>query len=111
MATQPEIGHPAQSNSPQEGFKPVLVSSDTQTPQKPNAQNNGRNDHSNSTGGRLSNKQLVFLMRLATGRGMTKKELDSHCINIFGVAANYLSRKEASTLIEELNIPKEAQHD
>ena len=100
----------AQNNSPQEGFNPVLVSSDTQTSQKPNSQNNGRNDPSNSTGGRLSNKQLVFLMRLATGRGMTKKDLDSHCINLFGVAANYLSKKEASTIIDELNTIKEAKH-
>ena len=83
------------NNSSQEGFNPVLVSSDTQTSLKPNSQNNGRNDASNSIGGRLSNKQLVFLIRLATGRGMTKKELDSHCINVFGVAADFLSKKEA----------------
>ena len=71
----------SKNNSPQDGFNPVLVSSDTQTSQKPNSQNNGRNDPSDSKGGRLSNKQLVFLMRLATGRGMTKKELDNHkCI-------------------------------
>ncbi len=55
----------AQNNRHQQGFNPVLVSSDTQTSQKPNSQNNGRNDPSNSTGGRLSNKQLMFIMRLA----------------------------------------------
>jgi hypothetical protein len=100
----------SKNNSPQERFNPVLVSSDTQTSQKPDSQNNGRNDPSNSTGSRLSNKQLMFIMRLATERGLTKQELDAHCINVFGVAANYLSKKEASTIIDELNKPKEAKH-
>jgi len=100
----------AQNNDHQEVFNPVLVSSDTQTSQKPNSQNNSRNDRSDSTGGRLSNKQLVFLMRLATARGITKKELDNHCINVFGVAADFLSKKEASTIIEEFNTVKEAEH-
>jgi hypothetical protein len=100
----------SKNNGPQEGFNPVLMSSDTQTSQKPNSQDNGRNGASNSTGGRLSNKQLVFLMRLATGRGMTKKELDSHCINVFGVAVDFLSKKEASTIIDEFNSVKEAKH-
>ena len=100
----------AQNNRPQEGFNPVPASSDTQTSQKPNSQNNGPNDPSNSTGGRLSNKQLVFLMRLATERGMTKQELDAHCVNVFGVATDFLSKREASTIIDELNKPKEVEH-
>jgi hypothetical protein len=98
------------NNSPQERFNPVLVSSDTQTSPKPNSQNNGLNDPSNNTGGRLSNKQLVFLMRLATERGMTKQELDAHCVNVFGVATDFLSKREASTIIDELNKPKEVEH-
>jgi len=98
------------NKAPQSHSKPVLVTSDTQAPQRLNSQDNGRNGSSNSTGSRLSNKQLVFLMRLATERGMTKKELDSHCINVFGVAADFLSKKEASTIIDELNTVKEAKH-
>ena len=101
---------PDSIKAPQEGFKPALVSSDAQASQMPNSQNNGPNGPSNSTEGRLSNKQLVFLMRLATGRGMIKKELDSHCINVFGVATEFLSKREASTIIDELNTIKEAKH-
>jgi hypothetical protein len=52
----------------------------------------------------------MFIMRLATDRGLTKQELDAHCINVFGVAANYLSKKEASTIIDEFNTRKEAKH-
>jgi len=100
----------SKNNGPQSGFNPVLMSSDTQTSQKPNSQNNGRNAPSNSTGGRLSNKQLVYIMRLANERGLTKMELDAHCINVFGVAVNYLSKKEASTIIDEFNTIQEAKH-
>ncbi len=63
----------------------------------------------NSTA-RLSSKQLVFIMRLANARGLTKKDLDIHCVNVFGVATDFLSKKEASSLIDELNQPKEVQH-
>jgi hypothetical protein len=99
-----------QNSIPQAAFEPVLVSPNTQTSQTPNSQNNGHNDPSNSTGGRLSNKQLVYILRLGNGRGLTKKELDGHCINVFGVATDFITKKEASTLIDELNTSKEVQH-
>ena len=72
----------SKNNGPQEDFNPVLVSSDTQTSQKPNSQNNCLNEPSNSTGGKLSNKQLRFIMRFDTGQGLTKKELDDQCENV-----------------------------
>lgn len=101
---------PAQNNTHQHGFKPVLVHPDTQTSQKQNAQNNSHSDPSGSTAGRLSGKQLVYIMRLANDRGILKKDLDTHCINVFGVATDFLSKKEASSLIDELDVNKEAQH-
>ena len=101
---------PDRNKAPQLTSKPVLVSNDTQVSQVSNENNNGRNEPSNSTGGRLSNKQLVYIMRLANERGLTKMELDAHCINVFGVAVNYLSKKEASTVIDEFNTIQEAKH-
>jgi hypothetical protein len=95
---------PNRDNAPQQGSRPVLVPNGTQVS---NETGNGSNGVS---GSRLSNKQLVFLMRLANGRGLTKKDLDAHCINIFGVAADFLSKKEASTIIDELNNPAEVQN-
>ena len=97
----------AQNNSHQEGFNPVLVSSDTQTSNEPENSSNG---NSGTPGSRLSNKKLAFIMRLANGRGLTKKDLDAHCINVFGVATDFLSKREASTIIDELNKPKEVEH-
>jgi len=97
----------SKNNSPQDGFNPVLVSSDTQVSNEPENSSNGV---SGTSGSRLSNKQLVFIMRLANGRGLTKKDLDAHCINVFGVATDFLSKKEASAIIDELNKPAEVQN-
>jgi len=97
----------SKNNSPQEGFNPVLVSSDTLTSNEPENSSNG---NSGTPGSRLSNKQLAFIMRLANGRGLTKKDLDAHCINVFGIATDFLSKKEASAIIDELNTVKEAKH-
>ena len=58
----------------------------------------------------MSNKQLVYIMRLANGHGLLKKELDAHCVNVFGVATDFLSRKQASVLIDELSRPEEVNH-
>jgi hypothetical protein len=49
-------------------------------------------------------------MKLANGRGLTKKELDAHCVKVFNVTTDFLSKKEASTIIDELNKPKEVQN-
>lgn len=101
---------PSRNNSPQKGFKPVLVPAGTQGIQASKEPGNGNGGVSSSSNGRLSGKQLVFIMRLANARGFTKKDLDMHCVNVFGVATDFLSKKEASTLIDELSTAEEAQH-
>ncbi len=98
---------PNSNNAPQQGLRPVLVPNDTQASSEPENSSNGV---SGTPGSRLSNKQLVYIMRLANERGLTKMELDAHCINVFGVAVNYLSKKEASTIIEEFNTIQGAKH-
>ena len=98
---------PSRNNKPQQAFQPVLVSAGTQVSKEPG---NGNGGVSSSNGGRLSGKQLVFIMRLANGHGLVKKELDAHCINNFGVATDFLSKKEASTFIEELSSAQEVNH-
>jgi hypothetical protein len=58
-----------------------------------------RNDQGN---GRLTSKQYKFIMRLTNEKGMTRKEVNDHCIKEFGVAADYLSKAQASNLIDQL---------
>jgi hypothetical protein len=64
--------------------------------QKPaNANHGGGN-------GRLTAKQHKFILRLTSEKGMTRKELNDKCLNTYGVALQYLSSADASTLISEL---------
>ena len=58
-----------------------------------------RADQSN---GRLSSKQHQYAISLARNRGMSKKELDAHCVQSYGAGIDYLTRKDASALIESL---------
>jgi hypothetical protein len=68
-----------------------------------NPQDNNGGDNRNGQGdGRLTSKQYKYIMRLINEKGMTRKELNARCIEGFGVAADYLSKSDASSLIEEL---------
>jgi len=51
---------------------------------------------------RLTNKQLNFLNRICRDRRMTKKELAALAKETFGVQPEYLTRKQASELIDQL---------
>jgi hypothetical protein len=63
---------------------------------------NGGRNHSDQGEGRLTSKQFKFIARLANEKGLTRKELNERCIKTFGAASDYLSRAQASTLIDEL---------
>ena len=41
-------------------------------------------------------------MNLAKDAGLTKSQLNQQCIQTFGSVLDYISRKDASTLIESL---------
>ena len=57
----------------------------------------------NGNGGlRLTNKQLNFLNRICRERRMSKKELAGLTKEQFGVQPEYLTRKQASELIDQL---------
>jgi len=52
--------------------------------------------------GRLTSKQYKYLMRLNEEQGRSKADLDQQCLQMFGAAAEYLSKSDASTVIEQL---------
>jgi hypothetical protein len=41
-------------------------------------------------------------MKLTNDQGMTRKEVNDKCIKVYGVAADYLTKTQASALIDEL---------
>ena len=87
--TPPE-DKPGNGGSGGSGGEPVGKKSDA---------GNSSDDQGN---GRLTSKQYKFIIRLSNEKGVTRKELNDRCIGTYGSAVDYLSRAQASSLIEEL---------
>jgi len=61
------------------------------------------NGNGNGNGnGRLTNKQYRYMLQLNEEQGRTKADLDQQCLSMFGAASEYLSKGDASTVIEQL---------
>ena len=82
----------------------------TQDPQPHNRGNGGRNPQNTNSrpagngngGGRLTGAQFKYAMRLASQKGLSKEELDQQAIETFGRSVSFLSKSDASSLIEHL---------
>lgn len=62
----------------------------------------GQDPRSSEGNGRITAKQHDYILRLIAESGMTRRELDDHCIEVYGSAVGFISRADASTLISEL---------
>ncbi len=51
----------------------------------------------------MTAKQHSYLIRLAGDRGLTRQQLNEHCVQAYGAGLDFIKRKEASALIETLN--------
>jgi hypothetical protein len=63
-------------------------------------QPNGDNAGQGNGGNRLTGKQFKFIMDLMAEAGMTKNELNKHCIEAYGSVVDHISRADASSLID-----------
>ena len=59
------------------------------------------NDQGNG-GNRITGKQYKFIIDLIKEAGMTKKELNDHCMEAYGSVVDHISRADASSLIDWL---------
>ena len=66
------------------------------------ASNKTRDNNSVNGQGRITNKQLNYLVNLARTLGLDSKALDDESIKIFGVKMAYLTVKDASAFIDLL---------
>lgn len=68
--------------------------------------NGGNGNGSNGNGGngnnRISAKQHNYITNLSLERGISKSKLNEHCLEAYAVAIDYLTRADASSLIENL---------
>ena len=69
---------------------------DNQRPED-NGSNSGYSDSK-----RITAKQHKYILNLSLERGLAKKELNNHCLKAFGVSVDYLSRADASGLIDQM---------
>ena len=60
------------------------------------------NNGGGNGGGRLSSKQYRYMLKLIEERGSNKADLDRQCQEMFGSMAQYLSKADASVVIEQL---------
>ena len=99
-----EVSHLKSRN----GIKPISNRQNGQSGvSQPAAGNDANGDSANSPGngngnGRLSSKQYRFLVQLNDRLGRSKADLDKHCLEAYGTAAQYLSKVDCSKLINEL---------
>jgi hypothetical protein len=65
--------------------------------------NNGHHTSNKGGGnGRLTSNQYKYMLRLSEEQGRNKTELDQKCLEMFGAASEYLSKNDASTVIQQL---------
>ena len=72
------------------------------TSQKGNGGDNSQSGNNGNGNGRLSAKQHSFLMKLANEKGLTRKELNDQCVETYGSVIDYLTRQNASSMIENM---------
>jgi len=72
------------------------------TNQKDNGGDNSQSGNNGNGNGRLSAKQHSFLMKLANEKGLTRKELNDQCVETYGSVIDYLTRQNASSMIENM---------
>ena len=77
-------------------------SSAANTSQKSNGGDNSQSGNGGNGNGRLSAKQHSFLMKLANEKGLTRKELNDQCVETYGSVIDYLTRQNASSMIENM---------
>lgn len=65
-----------------------------------NGGNGSGNKQGSNRNGRISSAQYKYAMNLANDAGMTKAQLNQHCVQTYGSILDYLNRKDASNLIE-----------
>jgi hypothetical protein len=72
------------------------------TSQKGNGGDNSQSGNGNNGNGRLTSKQHAFLLKIANEKGMTRKELNDQCVETYGSVIDYLTRQNASSMIENM---------
>jgi len=69
---------------------------------KGNGGDNSKSGNNGNGNGRITAKQHSFLVKLANEKGLTRKELNDQCVETYGSVIDYLTRQNASSMIENM---------
>ncbi|MFH1985244.1 MAG: hypothetical protein ABIL58_25685 [Pseudomonadota bacterium] len=103
-ASRPEAGTHQEEGTPRAGENSYSHKNATNGQQR---QAGGRSNqppaNGQSNGGnRITGKQYKYIMSLMQTAGMTKKELNEHCVSTYGSVVDHITRSDASSLIDWL---------
>ena len=107
---QPGANNVNQNPQPDRSERDRGNAGDDASGQQTNAQRHGNNHPDEDNGNnssyadskRITVKQHKYILKLSLERGRSKKELNEHCLKAFGVSVDYLSRADASSLIDQM---------
>jgi hypothetical protein len=63
---------------------------------------NNRPANGQGNGNRITGKQYRFIIDLMKEAGMTKREINDHCMDAYGAVVDHIRRSDASSLIDWL---------
>jgi len=63
---------------------------------------NGNGGNGNNSNGRLTSKQYRYILKLNQEKGLSTAKLDQKCLERYGTVTQYLSKNDASAVIEHL---------
>ena len=88
--------------SPDSQQTPSRENKNTNQPGSPDAENGSERSSSTNQPQRLTSRQYRYILSLADELGITNDKLEKRCVEIYGVSVQYLSKSDASSLIELL---------
>lgn len=100
-------GYPSK---PQNGTKPHGETGTERPGNAPENKDLGSHSQSGSESndkGRLSSKQYKYIQKLNDELGRNSSDLDKQCLAMFGTVSQYLSKRDASRIIEHLTAQKQ----
>lgn len=98
-----EVSHLVNGHSKEQETKPPANQHSNRDSSNGGAGNGGES-------GRITNKQLNYIVNLGKDQQVSSKDLDKESVSLFGVRMNHLTVKDASTFIEELRNRVETRH-
>ena len=103
---QPDTGRqpspPRQDHTQQKANSHAPAGGNSQRKTSSGRNNQPLSNNQGNGGNRITGKQYKFIIDLMKAAGMTKRELNDHCMEAYGSVVDHITRSDASSLIDWL---------